>query len=126
LTGLRTWVSDLEHRGIATQNDRELRRVSEELNALNQRVSNLPDTSSSDGSTASTIRHINVLQQRIKDMEGRGGEHGFMLNEHSFSSFAELKDWVKEKEVFDMRGLLGPVQYNGHDGPWTVAGTSAR
>jgi hypothetical protein len=118
LTGLRTRVSDLEHGGIATQND----RVSDKLKALNQRVSDLPDTSSSEGPTASTIRHINVVQQRIKDMEGRRGEHGFILSEHSFSSFAELKDWVKEKEVltcrvywdlFSIMVTMGPGQLSG-------------
>jgi hypothetical protein len=36
LSGLRTRVSDLEHGRTTTKNDRELRRVSEELKALNQ------------------------------------------------------------------------------------------
>jgi hypothetical protein len=74
--------------------------MNDELQALNQKVSGLPTTTSlDDGSSSSTIQQINVLQRRIKDMEGRGGEHGFMLNEHSFASFAELKDWVRDKEV---------------------------
>jgi hypothetical protein len=76
LTGLRTWVSDLEYGGLSTQSDRELRRLNEELKALDQKVSAMPTTSSADGSSTTTIRQINVLQQRIKDMEGRGGEHG--------------------------------------------------
>ncbi len=61
LSGLRTRVSDLEHGGTAMNNDQELRGVSKQLKALNQKVSDLLDASSSKGSTASTIRHINVL-----------------------------------------------------------------
>jgi hypothetical protein len=39
LTGLRTRVSDLEHGGLLTQSDHELRGLNEELKALDQKVS---------------------------------------------------------------------------------------
>jgi hypothetical protein len=47
------------------------------------------------------VQQIEVLQQRLKDIEARGGgEQAFILYEHSFSSFAELKDWVlQEKNI---------------------------
>jgi hypothetical protein len=104
LTGLRTWVSDLEYGGLSTQSDRELRRLNEELKALDQKVSAMPTTSSADGSSTTTIRQINVLQQRIKDMEGRGGEHGWAF----FCLICRAKGLGKEKGCSHMWRLLGP------------------
>jgi hypothetical protein len=82
----------------------------------------MPMTRSDDGSSPSTIQQINVLQQRIKDIEGCGGKHGFMLNEHYFASFAELKAWVRDKAVatcgvywdlFSIMVIMGPGQLSG-------------
>jgi hypothetical protein len=106
---------------MANQNDHELRRLNEELKVLTQKVTEMT-TASSTGSSGTTIWQINVLQQRIRGMEGCGGEHGLMLDEHSFASFAELKDWVRDKAVptcgvywdlFSIMVTMGPEQLSG-------------
>jgi hypothetical protein len=46
------------------------------------------------------VWHIEVLQQRLKDIGAQGrGVKSFVLNEHSFLSFAELQDWIQKKSI---------------------------
>jgi hypothetical protein len=90
MSGLRTPVSDLEQAGAASQGSRELRKLSEELGALSNKVAGTPPGNLGE-SSATTTQQMSLLQQRVRDMEGRGSKHGFILNEHSFASFAELK-----------------------------------
>lgn len=45
---------------------------------------------------------MSLLQQQVRDMEGQGSEHGFILDEHLFALFAlfaEIKDWVRDKAI---------------------------
>jgi hypothetical protein len=90
MSGLRTPVSDLEQAGAASQGSRELRKLSEELRALSNKVAGTPPGNPGE-SSAKMTRQMSLLQQRVRDMEGRGSEHAFILNGHLFASFAELR-----------------------------------
>lgn len=98
---------------MANQNDHELRRLNKELEVLTQKVTEMT-TASSTGSSGTIIWQINVLQQRISDMEGCGG----------FRVISRAKGLGERQGCSDMRGLLGPVQHNGYNGSRTIVGTS--
>jgi predicted nucleic acid-binding Zn-ribbon protein len=101
ISGLRRRLVDLEHgshQGYSNQGDKAIEALRADLNETNKNLGNLESGGETqmDGTVA---QQIELLQQRLKDVEARGGEQGFVLNEHTFSSFAELKDWVKDKNI---------------------------
>jgi hypothetical protein len=95
IVGLGQRLVNLEHpihRSDLNQNSKSIAMLrADNLEGVVNNLSNLEagGWSTMDGTL---VQQIEVLQQRLKDMEVRGGEQGFILNEHSFSSFAELKD----------------------------------
>jgi hypothetical protein len=94
ILGLRRRLVDLEHGSLqshSSQNDKAIESLRVELNETNNKLVEfeLVGHTQMDGTV---VRQIEVLQQRLKDIEAQGGEQGFVLNEHSLSSFAKLKE----------------------------------
>jgi hypothetical protein len=128
---------DLEHgshQGFWNQGDKAIKALRADLNKTNKKLGNLESGGETqmDGTVA---QQIEVLQQRLKDIEARGGEQGFVLNKHTFSYFAELKDWVKDKnisscgaywDIFSIMVPLSPGQLTGKervDNAYSSSGT---
>jgi hypothetical protein len=78
MSGLRTRVSNLEQAGTANQGGQGLRKLSEELRTFLTKVAGTALGNPAE-SLATTM---SLLQQQARDMEGRGSEHGLILNEH--------------------------------------------
>jgi hypothetical protein len=85
---------DLEHGSLqnySSQNDKAIDSLRLDLNETTNKLREFESAglTQTDGTI---VRQIEVLEQRLKDVEAQGGEQGFVLNEHSFSSFAKLKE----------------------------------
>jgi hypothetical protein len=94
IAGLGQRLVDLEHAmhwSDLNQNSKLVAMLRADLEEVVKKLSNLD---AGDGATMDGIvmQQIEFLQQRLRDIEAKGGEQGFILNEHSFLSFVELKD----------------------------------
>jgi hypothetical protein len=92
---------DLEHGSLqshSSQNDTAIESLRVESNETTNKLVEFESVGHTqmDGTV---VRQIEVVQQRLKEIEAQGGEQGFVLNEHSFSSFAKLKEWVEDKKI---------------------------
>jgi hypothetical protein len=94
--------------------DRDILQMKEEIMELGEDLATFT-------SGSHNAPKVMMLQQRLKDMAGKGSEWGFVLNDHSF---AELKDWVASKTIpscrahwnlFSIMVTMGPVYLMGND-----------
>jgi hypothetical protein len=135
LVGVRERVSDLEATNHGSQQrgssggsaNATVDRLLNEMESLRRKVRHMEAGGRNGiggGLDNTIIRQLELLNARLGDLEWRGSESGFVLNEHTSSSFAELKEWVRDKEIpscgvywdlFSAMVCMGPKRPSGKE-----------